>query len=297
MRKFLLILTAGIISLVACNNSAKNINNQQKTITVSILPQKYFVERIVGDQFSVNVMIPPGASPVTYEPTPKQMKDLVESEVYIRIGHIEFEKSWMKKLQNINPEMDIIDQSEVAALIEPEHDHGHDHHHEGHHHHGVDPHIWTSPKEVKKQIEFIYQYFIKQYPEYSSEFTTNYNLFVNQLDSLDQYISKTLEPYKGKKFLIFHPALSYIARDYGLEQISIEIDGKEPTPANIQEIIEVAKTENIKVVFIQKQFSTHNAEVIAKEIGGNVVQIDPLDYNWAQSITKITDQIANSYSE
>ncbi|MCB2196574.1 MAG: zinc ABC transporter substrate-binding protein [Bacteroidetes bacterium] len=297
MRKFILTLTVALISLVSCNNSAKNIDNQQKVITVSVLPQKYFVERIVGEQFTINVMIPPGASPVTYEPSPKQMKDLVHSEVYIRIGHIEFEKSWMKKLQSINPEMDIIDQSEVATLIEPEHEHGHDHHHEGHHHHGVDPHIWTSPKQVKKQIEFIYQYFTKQYPEYASEFTTNYNLFVNQVDSLDQYVSQTLEPHRSKKFLIFHPALSYIARDYGLQQISIEIDGKEPTPSNIQEIIEVAKSENIKVVFIQRQFSTHNAEVIAKEIGGSVVQIDPLDYNWAQSITMITNEIAKSYSE
>lgn len=297
MRKFVLTLIVALISLVSCNNSTKNINNQQKAITVSILPQKYFVERIVGDQFTINVMIPPGASPVTYEPSPKQMKDLVDSEVYIRIGHIEFEKSWMKKLQSINPEMDIIDQSEVATLIEPENDHGHDHHHDGHHHHGVDPHIWTSPKEVKKQIEFIYNYFTKKYPENKSAFTANYNSFVNQVDSLDQYVSKTLEPYRGKKFLIFHPALSYIARDYGLEQISIEIDGKEPTPANIQEIIEVAKSENIKVVFIQRQFSTHNAEVIAREINGNVIQIDPLDYNWAKSITMITNEIAKSYSE
>lgn len=297
MRKFLLILTVGIISLVSCNNSAKNFNNEKNAITVSILPQKYFVERIVGDQFTINVMIPPGASPVTYEPTPKQMKDLVDSEVYIRIGHIEFEKSWMKKLQNINPEMDIIDQSVVATLIEPGQEHGDNHHHDGHHHHGVDPHIWTSPKEVKKQIEYLYQYFTKQYPEHTSEFTSNYNLFIKQVDSLDMHVSKTLAPYNSKKFLIFHPALSYIARDYGLEQISIEIDGKEPTPANIQEIIKVAKSENIKVIFVQKQFSTHNAEVIAKEIGGNVVQIDPLDYNWAESITMIANEIAKSYSE
>jgi zinc transport system substrate-binding protein len=286
-----------MISLVSCNNSTKNTDNQQNTITVSILPQKYFVERIVGDQFTINVMIPPGASPVTYEPSPKQMKDLVNSKVYIRIGHIEFEKSWMKKLKSINPEMDIIDQSKVATLIEPEDDHGHDHHHEGHHHHGVDPHIWTSPKEVKKQIEVIYQYFINQYPEKKSDFTANYNSFVKEVDSLDHYVSKTLEPFRNKKFLIFHPALSYIARDYGLEQISIEIDGKEPTPANIQEIIQVATIEKINVVFVQKQFSVNNAEVIAKEIGGNVVQIDPLDYNWSESITMIVDEIAKSYSE
>ena len=241
-------------------------------------------------------MIPPGASPVTYEPTPKQMKDLSDSKIYIRIGHIEFEKSWMNKLKNINPEMEIIDQSEVANLIEPEDDHIGDHGHEGHHHHGVDPHIWTSPKEVKKQAEFIYQYFVKKYPNHKSEFTNNYNNFQLELDSLNKYMYETLQPFENKKFLIFHPSLSYIARDYGLEQISIEIDGKEPTPANIQEIIHVAKDENIKVIFVQQQFSTHNAEVIANEINGNVVQIDPLAYNWKESVKLIADEIAKSYS-
>lgn len=285
--------------IISCGNPKENQQEQKDSVTVSVLPQKYFVEKIVGDRFNVNVMIPPGASPVTYEPTPKQMKDLSDSKVYIRIGHIEFEKSWMNKLKNVNPEMEIIDQSEVAELIEPEgeNSHQHDHHHNGHHHHGVDPHIWISPKEVKKQVEFIYKFFIKNYPKSESEFTSNYHAFKKELDSLDQYLQETLKPFQNKKFLIFHPALSYIARDYGLEQISIEIDGKEPTPANIQEIIGVAKDENIKVIFVQSQFSTHNAEVIAKEIQGQVVQIDPLDYNWNQSIKMIADQIAKSYSK
>ena len=284
-----------IISLIAisCGSPKEKGQDHKNSVTVSVLPQKYFVEKIAGDHFNVNVMIPPGASPVTYEPTPKQMKDLSDSEVYIRIGHIEFEKSWMNKLKNVNPEMEIIDQSKVAELIEPEGENNHNHDH----HHGVDPHIWTSPKEVKKQAEFIYQFFIKNYPESESEFTSNYNAFQSELDSLDQYLLETLKPFKNKKFLIFHPALSYIARDYGLKQISIEIDGKEPTPSNIQEIIGVARNENIKVVFVQSQFSTHNAEVIAKEIQGQVVQIDPLAYNWNQNIKKIADQIAKSYSK
>ncbi len=295
MRKYIWIATAVVFGIVSCKNTSKQQESQQESITVSILPQKYFVEKIVGSYFNINVMIPPGASPVTYEPTPKQMKDLADSKVYIRIGHIEFEKSWMKKLQNINPEMAILDQSKAATLIEPEYNHGHDH--AGHHHHGVDPHIWTSPKEVRKQIALIYNYFLTAYPEHKQEFATNYNTLVKQIDTLDQYITKTLAPYKNKKFLIFHPALSYIARDYGLEQISIEIDGKEPTPANIKEIIQIAKAENIKVIFVQQQFSTHNAKVIAEEIDGNVLQIDPLAYNWVESIRMIADEIAKSYSE
>ena len=283
------------IVLSACNTSVKEKDNTD-TIMVSVLPQKYFVEQIAGEHFNVNVMIPPGASPVTYEPTPKQMKELSNSFVYFRIGHIEFEKSWMKKLMSVNPEMQVLDLSKNADLIKPENEHDHDHSHDGHHHHGVDPHIWTSPKEVKKQVEIIYNYLIKEKPELKEEFKGNYTKFIKEVDSLDNYISKSLSPFQGRKFLIFHPALSYIARDYGLEQISIEIDGKEPTPANIQKIIEIAKKEEIKIVFVQKQFSTHNAEVIAREINGSVIQIDPLDYNWPTSIKTIANEIVKSYT-
>lgn len=296
MRKIIISLLV-VIGLFSCNNQQQNQNVNKQSVTVSVLPQKYFVEKITGNHLNINVMIPPGASSVTYEPTPKQMKELSASNLYIRIGYIEFEKSWMKKLRDINPEMLVVDQSVVANLIEPENIHKDEHEHNGHHNHGVDPHIWTSPKEVKKQVDFLYQYLIKIYPEFDSDFTENYNSFLNEIDSLDLYITEQLKLYHGNKFMIFHPALSYFARDYGLVQISIEIDGKEPTPANIQEIIEVAKEEEIKVIFVQKQFSTHNAEVIAREINGRVVQIDPLSYNWAENLKLIVDEIVKSYNE
>lgn len=296
MRKTLIALLF-VIGLISCTNHSPNQKTNKQSITVSVLPQKYFVEKILGDKFNINVMIPPGASPVTYEPSPRQMKELSSSITYLRIGHIEFEKAWMGKLQNLNPEMDIIDLSINAELIESEHNHETDHNISGHHHHGVDPHIWTSPKEVKKLTDLIYEYFVKEYPESKPEFENNYKEFNREIDSLNSYLENQLQAYQGRKFLIFHPALSYIARDYGLEQITIEIDGKEPTPANIQRIIEVAKEEDIKVVFVQNQFSTHNAEVIANEIKGRVVQIDPLAYNWNESVKMIVDEIVKSYSE
>lgn len=295
MKKIIISLLV-VLGAFSCNNKPHHQKQNQKTITVSILPQKYFIEKLVGDQFEINVMIPPGASPVTYEPTPIQMKELSASELYIRIGYIEFEKAWMKKLQDINPKMTIINQSENALLIEPEDHSENEDEHIGHHHYGVDPHIWTSPKEVKKQIAFLYNYFINNYPELKEEITNNYISFNGEIDSLDKYLNKELQTFQGRKFLIFHPALSYFARDYGLEQISIEIDGKEPTPSNIQDVIELAKREGIKVVFVQKQFSTHNAEVIANEINGRVVQIDPLSDNWNESIMKIAVEVVKSYS-
>ncbi len=288
----LIILAVGL--LIGCSSEPKN---EKPVVTVSILPQKYFVEKITGDHFTINVMIPPGASPVTYEPSPKQMQELTASEVYFRIGHIEFEKLWIKKFRNIHPEMKIVDLSANAHLIIPEETYHDQHSHDGHHHHGVDPHIWISPKEVKKQASLIYQYFIDKYPEQKKFFSSNYQTFITEIDSLDNYATRQLEPYKGKKFLIFHPALSYLARDYGLEQISIEIDGKEPTPGNMHKIIKVTQSENIKIIFVQKQFSTHNAEVIAKEIKGSVVQLDPLAYEWDKSFKHIIDMIVKSYDK
>ena len=286
-----------IIIFVACSSGETN-NKKMQNIMVSILPQKYFVEKIVGDSFNVDVMIPPGASPVTYDPTPRQMRALSNSFVYFRIGHSEFEKSWIKKLKGVNASMDIIDLSKNATLIEPEHNHDHSHTHNGHHHHhGVDPHIWLSPKEVKKQAKIIYDYLVKTKPEYKNQFEINYNQFSNEIKQLDAYMTSQLKDYKGRKFLIFHPALTYIARDYGLQQISIEIDGKEPTPANIQKIISTAKNEKIKIVFAQKQFSISNAEIIAREIGGKVKRVDPLAYNWDQGVRFITDEIVKSYSK
>jgi len=291
IRTVFIIIFVGI--LWGCSPQQKN---NKTTITVSILPQKYFIENIAGDYFTVNVMIPPGASPVTYEPTPKQMQELNASDVYFRIGHIEFEKSWMNRFKNIHPQMKIVDLSENAHLIKPQ-DTDHKHHaHEGHHH-GIDPHIWVSTREVKKQVELIYQYLLENYPEQDSAFTANYKIFIHEIEQLEQYATRKLEPFKGEKFLIFHPALSYLARDYGLEQISIEIDGKEPTPSNMQKIIKIARSENIKIVFVQKQFSKHNAQVIAEEIDGTVVQINPLDYHWDKSIRYIIDRIVDSYTK
>jgi len=292
IRTAFIIIFLGI--LWGCSPQQKN---NKTTITVSILPQKYFIENIAGDYFTVNVMIPPGASPVTYEPTPKQMQELNASDVYFRIGHIEFEKSWMNRFKNIHPQMKIVDLSENAHLIEPKGNDNENHLHKGHHHHGIDPHIWVSPKEVKKQATLIYQYFIKNYPNLDTLFTPNYQKFIREIDKLDQYATQRLEPFKGEKFLIFHPALSYLARDYGLEQVSIEIDGKEPTPANMQEVIRIARSENINIIFVQKQFSKHNAEVIAEEIDGTVVQINPLDYHWDKSIRYIIDRIVDSYTK
>jgi zinc transport system substrate-binding protein len=266
-------------------------------VSVSILPQKYFVEKIVKEKFSVNVMIPPGASPATYEPTTKQMQLLSESEVYFRIGHIEFEKTWMSKFMSTNPSLEVVDLSENVNLLEG-HTHAHDelnnHSHNELNIHTVDPHIWVSPpiaKTIAKNILYTFER-IDRFNEHF--YKKNFKNLIKEIDSVHLVIKESLKDLKTRKIIIYHPALTYYAREYNLEQIAIESDGKEPSPAKIKEIIDIAKENGIKKIFIQKQFSKEKAKTIADAIGAEVVSINPLAENWKKSIMHITEQIAKN---
>ena len=280
-----------LFSVIGCTN--KKIVSEKQIISVSILPQKYFVEQIVEDFFEVNVLIPPGASPASYDPTPQQIADLEISIAYFKIGHIGFEKSWMDRITSVNPEMYLADLSKGVDLIRgADILHG-DHSHEG----GVDPHIWVSPKRVKIIVENIYKAAIEIDPVREKIYSDNYKSFLEKLDSLDTMIEQMLKEYKGRSFLIFHPALTYFAADYEIEQIPIELEGKEPAPGYLIELIDHGKEENIKVIFVQQQFDMDNARAIADELDGKVVQINPLDEDWIISVNHIVNSLVDSYRE
>ena len=295
MKKYLFLLL--IVALFnGCNQNPKSETESKPIVTVSILPQKYFIDRITNGKIAVNVMVPEGSDPHTYEPSARQMQDLSNSDAYFRMGYVEFELAWMSKFEALNPKMKIVDLSKNANLIMPEESHDHNHESDHHHHEGVDPHIWSSPVEAKKMCNILFDNLVEMYPQYNDEFIANHKILSNEIDSLDLYIKEKFQNLEAKKFMIYHSALAYFARDYNLEQIAIEADGKEPTPIDIKNIIELAQKENIKVIFVQKQFNTHNAEVLAKEIKGKVVQVDPLGYNWIEITKLITDEIALIYS-
>jgi len=295
MKKYLFLLL--IVALFnGCNQNPKSETESKPIVTVSILPQKYFIDRITNGKIAVNVMVPEGSDPHTYEPSARQMQDLSNSDAYFRMGYVEFELAWMSKFEALNPKMKIVDLSKNANLIMPEESHDHNHESDHHHHEGVDPHIWSSPVEAKKMCNILFDNLVEMYPQYNDEFIVNHKILSNEIDSLDLYIKEKFQNLEAKKFMIYHSALAYFARDYNLEQIAIEADGKEPTPIDIKNIIELAQKENIKVIFVQKQFNTHNAEVLAKEIKGKVVQVDPLGYNWIEITKLITDEIALIYS-
>ncbi len=277
--------------------SASKTNSEPLDITVSILPQVYFVEKIGGDRVKVNVMVEPGASPATYEPKPQQMKALSEAEAYVSIG-VPFEKAWMDKIKGANPQMLVIDSAQGIERMEmvahhhhgeaeAEHDHEHDHGAET-----LDPHIWLSPQLVKLQAENIYQGLVKIDPENEAEYQANLSQFLTEIDQLDRQIQQNLVGVENRQFIVFHPSWGYFARDYDLEQVSIEVGGQEPSAAELGEIVKEAQEENIKVIFAQPEFSTQSAELIAQEIGGQVLLITPLAPDWSNNLLQVSQTFA-----
>ncbi len=275
-------------------------------ISVSIAPQKYFLEKIVKDKFEINVMVKAGSSPHTYEPKTSQMKSLSNSKIYFYTG-IEFEKAWLDKFKKSAPNTIFVDSSaSIERIAMEEHSHeeegpdGHNHekhndHEDEHDHEGLDPHVWLDPVLVKIQAKNIYEAVVSIDLENKEFYTKNYEEFLKELDSLDSQIKEILTPYKEKAFMVFHPSWGYFAKRYDLEQISIEMQGKEPKPNELVELVKDAKVHNIKIIFVSPQFSQKSAKTIAKNIGGNVIAIDSLSENWTNDMLKTANEIANSY--
>ena len=273
-------------------------------ISVSIAPQKYFLEKIAKDKFDINVMVKPGSSPHTYEPKTSQMKSLNNSKIYFYTG-IEFEKAWLDKFKKSAPNTIFVDSSAgIERIAMQEHSHGeeeptnknqkHDHEDE-HEHEGLDPHVWLDPVLVKVQAKNIYEALVLIDSENKEFYSKNYEEFLKELDYLDAQIKEILKPYEHKAFMVFHPSWGYFAKRYDLEQIPIEVQGKEPKPNELVELVKDAKIHNIKIIFVSPQFSQKSAKTIAQNIGGNVVAIDSLSENWDIDLLKSANEIANSY--
>ena len=248
-------------------------------VTVSIVPQQYFVNRIGGDLVDVTVMVEPGQSPATYEPKAEQMVALTNSDAYISIG-VPFESSWLEKIQAANEDMLMVDTTQ--GIDRHENSSG-----------GFDPHIWLSPSLVKIQSETIYAALAELDPDHADDYKANLDEFIEDIDALDQKIRTALENVEMTKFIVFHPAWGYFATDYGLEQISIEVGGQEPSAQELAELITLAETENIKVIFVQPEFSQEDAKTIAAEIGGEVLPISPLNADWLENLNLVANTFAS----
>lgn len=287
--KYLFVFVLILFIFSACSSDKIEAPGTKKVVSVSILPYKYFVEKLAGDLVNVNLMVKPGQSPATYEPVPVQMKLLSQSSIYFKTGHLGFENSWMSRLQNMNHSMKVIDCSEGVELLQGacNHDHGDDHHH-----HGTDPHIWLSADDVLIQIEHIRNGLVELLPEKRELIDSNYRNFRKSVSELKVYMNEKLKGCKGKGFIVNHPAWGYLARDYGMVQHSMEVDGKNPNPGDVKKIVDIARENGIKSIIIQSQFDKSIAERIAEEIGGGVVMLDPLEENWLQNMRKISVKLA-----
>ncbi|MFP4288982.1 MAG: metal ABC transporter solute-binding protein, Zn/Mn family [Bacteroidota bacterium] len=278
-RIFLIALTLVNIVFWGCNPQEKEKN----VVSVSIPPLSYFIDRLTDNSLDVNIMVPDGASHATYSPTTRQMQKLSDSGVFFQIGYLGYEKAFQRNLNNLNPDMVVVNLSDNVQLIRgPEIDHG-DHVHEG----GIDPHIWMSPSIMLKLLPALKNTIIANHQDLKDVVEQNYTLLYNEVEQVHQEFVGLGEEIQNKGFMIFHPALTYTARDYGLTQIPIEHEGKEPSPSQLREIIR--KGQDIPVVFIQKEYDIRNARIIAEETGAEIVQINPMDYNWMESMNQIKE--------
>jgi zinc transport system substrate-binding protein len=292
--KFLKIMLFLMTAWTTCAIAAEY--EKTMTVFVSILPQKYFVQQICANLAEVHVMVAPGAGPATYEPSPSQMAALSRARLYFAVG-VPFERAWLDKIAAANPDLRVIhtDQGiEKISMVRHEHGERHSNKQAGDAHvHGdhdkksvPDPHIWLSPPLVKIQARHMMEALMAADPSQASAYRDSYNRFASRIDDLDKEIASILAPARGRHFMVFHPSWGYFAQAYGLFQIPIEMEGKEPAPAQLQHLIDQARRLDIQAIFIQPQFSDKSARMIAGSIGARIIKADPLALDWAENLKR-----------
>jgi zinc transport system substrate-binding protein len=296
---------------------------------VSILPQAFFVSQVGGPYVDVRVLVDPGKDPHTFELTPKVMIDLSQADLFFALG-LPFERAIMKKLKGTAERVRIIDTAKGVALLPLVHDHEegeHGSHHKGdkksraqisdsypsrsgshshshdvseksgaEKHHG-DPHIWLDPSLVKIQASTIAQALIDFDPGRADEFRKNLERFHKELDKLDAELAESLSPFRGQRFYVYHPAFGYFAARYGLEQVPVEIEGKEPSPRHLANLIRSARKDHVKIIFVQPQFSQKTAQSLSEEIKGSVIAIDSLSTDYLNNMRVITERLGQAFHD
>ena len=275
VRYVLLMVTAG--TLLSC--SSPKSSNDARIITVSIEPLRYFTQQIVGDSYEVVTMVPKGSSPETYEPTARQMTKLSESILYIKVGNLGFERTWMPRLEANAPHTTIVDASQGIGNNEDD-----------------DPHTWMSTNNALVIARNIYHAVKHINAKDSTIYKRRLDSLCNVIKATDEYAMSLTSQAHCKAFVIYHPALTYFASDYGLEQIAVEEHGREPTAADLQRIISTARSKGVKTMFIQKEFANRNVDVIANAIGATKVEINPLGYDWEKEMKHIADAINSTFA-
>ena len=262
---------------------ASSSSGQKPVIAVSILPQAEFVQKIAGNSISVVTLVGQGASPHNYEPSPRQMTALSTASMWFTIG-VEFENALIPKIKALYPKLKIIDTTQGIIYRNLE-----AHAHEGEEVHneeesGKDPHVWLGYEAVKAQLAVILDELTVLNPTNKAQYKKNYDSYIQAIDVLFAQLKKDLAPMKGQTVFVYHPSFGYFFDEFGINQEAVEAGGKEPSQKSLALLIKKAQEDKVKVIFVQKQFSTNAAKTIAKAIGGSVVEIDPLATNWLENI-------------
>ena len=290
-RRRSLLRAAGLLFALAAAPAARAA--EPLRVVVSIPPQKQFVERVGGSEVEVTVLVGPGQSPHSYEPTPQQIASLAQADVYFRIG-ADFERGLLPKIAQAHPHLRIVDTRQGIALRPIEPSRGRRFASGADLEAAPDPHIWTSPPLVRRQAQTIRDALTDLRPPMRSRFAAGYSSYASELDRLDGELRRAVEGKQRRAFLVFHPAWGYLADAYGLEQIAIELGGREPGPQALAAQIERARAEGIRLIFVQKQFSRSSAVAMARAIGGEVVELDPLAEDFVAATREVAAALARA---
>lgn len=277
MRKIYISLLIAIL----CGGCTSRRPADGEPLYVSILPLRSLVQGIVGDDFDIEVLVPPGASPETFEPTPRQFVGLNKARMVFNVGLIDFETTLLAKIEDQAKVVNLSRGIELIAGTCSHGSHGHTHTH------GIDPHVWTSPRALQKMAENAYEAIREAYPD-SVKYETNYRLLQQELKALDERTAARIAASDVEYFIIYHPALTYYARDYGLRQIAIEADGKEPSAKQLTQLIRQAREDGVRRILYQSQFPASAVEVIARDIDAEYAEVDPLREDVIANIEEIT---------
>lgn len=258
-------------------------------VFASVLPIQTFVEQVGGEHVEARAMVRPGFSPHTYDPTPQQIAALARAALYVRVG-VPFEDAWMGRIRSANSSMQVIDvRSGLELRVSEDHEHAHDH---GREVDEFDPHVWTNPRLVMHMIGRIRDRLAELDPAHAADFSRNHDAYLADLRALDEEIHELLDPLRNRKFMVFHPAWGYFADAYGLVQVPIEHEGKEPGARALAALIDRAKAEGVRVIFVQPQFDKRQATQIARAIGGSVIAVDPLAPDYVDNLRQVARQFA-----
>jgi zinc transport system substrate-binding protein len=274
------------LTLISCGPGMSDSGT--RVITVSIAPFKYFIEEIADKDFKVNVMVPPGADPHTYEPFPEQINQLRKSIGYISNGYMGFEMNWLDRFYETNRKMKKLSLGDKIELVVS------GHRHEGGHIEGADPHYWVSPKCAGIMALSVKDFLCDLNPSQKEKYEKNYTGLISKINETDGKAREFFSGIRNRSFMIYHPNLAYLARDYGLEEIPVEYEGKEPPPSRMRELIDLAREKGLKTIFVQREYDTKNAKAIAGEIGAEIKIIDPLSDDWYKATNDIIEALHSS---